>query len=193
MVLKPDWSKIISALLNDDESALEELFNYYYPRLYNYSKTFLKIDNGIDDIIQEVFLKIWKNRKEIHSGETLNSFIYTITRNQLLNEIRTRLNDKKKREQLFKVSIAEEYLGFENVEYTELQKKIEIIIEVLPEKQKEVFQLSRKEGLSHKEIGEKLKISTKTVEYHINQSIKTLKERLKELGLISLLYLYLFL
>jgi RNA polymerase sigma-70 factor (ECF subfamily) len=61
---------ILKKLSQDDKTALEQLFNYFYPRLYNFSKAFLKLEEGIDDILQEVFLKIWQNRKTIKNTET---------------------------------------------------------------------------------------------------------------------------
>jgi RNA polymerase sigma-70 factor, ECF subfamily len=184
---------VLQDLDNDDKKALEELFNYYYPRLYQFSRSFLKLEEGIDDILQEVFIKIWKNRANIRSSETFNPFIFAITRNLLLNELRSRLSKQKIKDEIFKLSVTEEYQSFDKFEYAELKETIDQIVNELPEKQKEVFILSRFECLSHKEISEKLNISTKTVEYHISQSINTIKSKLKQLGLISLLYFYLFL
>ena len=184
---------VLHKLADDDKKALEELFNYYYPRLYQFSKLFLKLEDGIDDILQEVFFKIWKNRANIRSAETFNSFIFTITRNLLLNELRSRLSKQKIKNEIIKLSVSDEYYSFERLEYGELKETVDQIVNNLPEKQREVFLLSRSEGLSHKEIAEKLNISTKTVEYHINQSINAIKNKLEQLGLISLLYFYLFL
>ncbi len=185
--------KEIKGLSQSNESSLEALFNYYYPRLYNFSKSFLKIETGIDDILQEVFLKIWHNRTNITSVSTFNAYIFTITRNLLLNELRSRLNNQRVKDQIQKLSVASEYDSFGQVEYNDLKEKIDDIIDALPDRQKEVFILSRKEGLSHKEIAGKLGISTKTVEYHISLSISSLKNKLKKLGVTALLYLYLFL
>lgn len=186
-------AKIIEALGKDSQLALEELFNHYYPRLYNFSKAFLKFDDGIDDILQEVFLKIWRTRKDIKSTTTFNAYIFTITQNLLLNELRSRLNNQKMRDRLAKSSLAEEYLSFQHIEYDELKRKIDQAVEELPEKQKEIFKKSRIEGLSHKEIAEELGVTAKTVEYHISQSVKLLKDRLNKDGELTLLYFYLFL
>ena len=184
---------VLKELAKGNQQALETLFDYFYPRLYSFSQSFLKIEDGIDDILQEVFLKIWNNRENIKTSDTFNSYIFTITRNLLLNELRSRLNDQKKRESIFQLSVAGEYLSFEKVEYEELKEKLETIIDELPENQRIIFKLSRNEGLSHKEIAEKLSISTKTVEYHITQSINIIKSRLEAFGLLSILYFYLFL
>jgi len=184
---------LLKELAKSNKHALEELFNYYYPRLYNFSKSFLKIEDGIDDILQEVFLKIWHNRREIKHSETFNSYIFTITRNLLLNELRSRLNNQKVRDRIMEASVAEEYLLVESVEYEELKERVDSLIDALPQKQQEIFKMSRIEGLSHKEIAEQKNISTKTVEYHIGQSISFIKSRLGEFGFLSALYFYLFL
>jgi len=192
MTVKPNLDKIIAALANDNEAPMEELFNYYYPRLFNFSGKFLKIEDGIDDIIQEVFVKIWQNRKKINSASTFNSLIFTITRNLLLNELRSRLNNEKTRDEIRSLSMAQEYSSTDEIEYRDVKEKVDQLINKLPERQKEIFILSRTEGLSHKEIAEKLGINTKTVEYHITLAVKYLKENLKSMGVISLLYFYLF-
>jgi RNA polymerase sigma-70 factor (family 1) len=192
MTNKIDLDRIIAALANDNEAPVEELFNYYYPRLFNFSGKFLKIEDGIDDIIQEVFVKIWQNRKKINSASTFNSLIFTITRNLLLNELRSRLNNEKTRDEIRSFSMAQEYSSTDEIEYKDVKEKVDQLINNLPERQKEIFILSRIEGLSHKEIAEKLGINTKTVEYHITLAVKHLKENLKSMGVISLLYFYLF-
>ncbi|MFV0590568.1 MAG: RNA polymerase sigma factor [Draconibacterium sp.] len=184
--------KILTDLAKDDDSSLEALFDYYYPRLYNFSKSFLKIEDRIDDVLQEVFVKIWQNRKKINSADSFNSFVFTITRNLLLNELRAYISNEKMKDEIRKKSTAQEYSSIAQIEYADLKEKVDTIIETLPERQKQIFILSRIEGLSHKEIAEKLNIKTKTVEYHIAKSISYLKGRLKELGVLSVLYFYLF-
>jgi len=185
--------KTLKQLANDDKNALEKLFNYYYPRLYSFSKTLLKLDEGIEDILQEVFLRIYQNRKNIKSTETFQSYIFTITRNLLLNELRSQLNEHKAKEKIYRESVAREYLLSEKIEFLELQEKLEQIIETLPDRRREIYLLSRKKGLSHKEIAVKLDLSEKTVEYHITQSLSEIKKKMREIGLLAMLYFYFFL
>src|SRR5665647_1350894 len=103
-----DTEEIIRRLKRDDKVALDELFGYYYPRLYQFSKSILKIDNEIDDILQEVFVKIWLNRRKIGNAETFNAYIFTITKNGALNLIRKNLRDQTFKDELFLRSVAEE-------------------------------------------------------------------------------------
>jgi len=183
---------VLKQLAHDDKTALQMLFNYFYPRLYNFSRTFLKLDEGIDDILQEVFIRIWENRRNIKTPETFNAYIFTITRNLLLNELRSRLNNEKLKDKIFKKSIAVEYLLSEQIEFHELKEKVDHIVTSLPERQLEVFLLSRNEGLSYNEIASKLGITEKTVEYHISQALGTIKKKMKELGLMGILYFWFF-
>jgi RNA polymerase sigma-70 factor, ECF subfamily len=184
MNYKLNNEEVINGLRNDNKVALEQLFVYFYPRLYNFSKAFLKDEEGIDDILQEVFLKIWERRKRIKNHDTFSSFIYTITKNLLLNELRGRINNQKMRDKIFEKCVAGEYLLSEKMDFQELKMHLHIFIDELPEKQKEIFTLSRHDGLSHREIAVRLNVSEKTVEYHIRQSITILKNRIKSIGLM---------
>lgn len=180
-----DLEMVLTHLAEGNDTAIEELYNAYYSRLYNFSKKFLKLDEGIDDILQEVFLKIWQNRKQIKCIETFNAFIFTITRNLLLNELRTRLNDHKMKERIGKLAVSVEYSFIEQLEYHDLKEKVEMAIDDLPSRQKEVFTLSRIHGYSHKEIAQTLNITTKTVEFHLAKSVVLLRKRLMNFELTT--------
>ncbi len=187
-----DIEDIIIRLKKEDKSALDELFNYYYPRLYHFSKSILKIENEIDDVLQEVFVKIWLNRQKIGNPETFNAYIFTITKNELLNLIRNNLRDQAFRDKLFLHSVAEEYQQQSELEFDEIRSGVDKIVAKLSEKRQQVFVLSRNEGLSNKEIAHQLNISKKTVEDHITHAIKQIKNSMKEMGILSLLYCYIF-
>ncbi len=188
-----DTEELILRLKKEDKSAVDDLFGYYYPRLYHFSKSILKIENEIDDILQEVFVKIWLNRQKIGKAETFNAYIFTITKNELLNLIRNNLRDQTFRDKLYLSAVAVEYQTASPVEFEELKVRIDKIVAGLPEKRQQVFLLSRTEGLSNKEIALQLNISEKTVEDHITHAIKKIKNSMKEIGIISFLYFYLFL
>jgi len=185
--------EIIRRLKNEDKLAVDELFSHYYARLYHFSKSILKVETGIDDILQDVFVKIWLNRQKIGNAETFNAYVFTITKNEVLNLIRSNLRDNTFRDELFMQAVAQEYQTQNPLEFDEIKTAIDKIVASLPEKRQQVFILSRTDGLSNKEIAQKLNIAEKTVEDHITHSIRHLKSSLKEMGIISLLYFYLFL
>jgi RNA polymerase sigma-70 factor (family 1) len=183
---------VLLQLTAGNPTAIEELYNFYYPRLYHFSKTFLKLDEGIDDILQEVFIKIWQTRNKIKTSSTFNAFIFTITRNLLLNELRSRLNNQKIKEEVGKMAIPIEYSFIEQSEFHDLKEKVEKAIHELPIRQKEIFTLSRIYGYSHKEIAEELNITTKAVEFHISKAIVLLRKNLLyfELMLVSVMFFH---
>ncbi len=184
---------IIHRLKQDDKTAVDDLFAFYYPRLYQFSKSILKMESEIEDVLQEVFLKIWLNRHKIQHTETFNAYIYTITKHEVLNLIRSKLKDHNFREQLYLYAVAEEYQFQSKLEFEEIKSGIDRIVSNLPEKRQQIFILSRTNGLSNKEIAQQLGISEKTVEDHITHAIRKIKSSLKEMGILSLLYFYLFL
>lgn len=185
--------KILSGIANDDKQAFDELYGLYYGKLYAYSRTFLKIDLGIDDILQDVFVKVWMNRHNIKNVDTYNAFLYTITRNTLLNEMRARLKTESFKTNLFNKTVAEEFHTIQNIEYVEIKNQIDLIVAQLPEKRRQVYLLSREECKSNIEIATELNISVKTVEDHMTHALRFLKNRLKVLGLSFFLFCYFFL
>jgi RNA polymerase sigma-70 factor (ECF subfamily) len=184
---------IILRLKDDDKSSVDELFTYYYPRLYHFSQSLLKIETYIDDILQEVFVKLWLNRNKINNVETFNAYIFTITKNEILNLIRSNLRDQTFKDKLYVRSVAEEYQTTTKFEFDEIKSSIERIVAGLPEKRQQIFILSRRDGLSNKEIAQQLNISCKTVEDHITHAIKYIKNEMKDMGIMAILYFYLFL
>jgi RNA polymerase sigma-70 factor (ECF subfamily) len=184
---------MVKRLAGGDKTALDELYNYYYPRLYSFAKRFLKVEDDINDILQDVFIKLWENRKNIKNVETFNAWIFTITKNAVITYFRTKTKLVEFESRVREMAISEGYFTDTTIEYEEMKEKVGLFIELLPEKRRQIFKLSREQGLSNKEIAGQLGISVKTVEDHIMHSIRFLKNNLKTLDIITLLYLTLFL
>ena len=184
-------NRIVKGLGRDDKKALDELYQYYYPRLYGFSKSFLKVEDDIDDILQDVFVKIWMNRQKISSVKTFNSWIFTITKNTILTYFREKYRQNEFETRVKQLATAEVVLNTD-VEYEELKKQTDKIIDELPEKRKKVFRLSREEGMSYKEISEEMGISLKTVEDHMLHALRYLRSQLKGFDILTLLYISLF-
>lgn len=184
---------IVKRLAGDDKKALDELYNYYYPRLYAFAKKFLKVEDDINDILQDVFVKLWENRKNIKNVETFNAWIFTITKNTVISYFREKIKLTEFESRVREMATSEGYLTDTTAEYEDIKEKVGQLIEQLPEKRKQIFKLSREQGLSNKEIATEMGISVKTVEDHMMHAIRFLKNNLKTLDIITLLYLALFL
>lgn len=168
--------KTIKNLIRDDKKALDEIYYIYYPRLYRFSKSFLKVEDDINDLLQDVFVKIWLNRHKIEDVDTFHSWIFTITKNTIVSYFREKMKHRDFQNRVKQLALGEELELNADLEYTELKGKVEKVIGQLPKKRQQIFRLSREQGFTYREIAEKLQISTKTVEDHMLHSIRYLRE-----------------
>lgn len=166
---------LINRLRNGDESALTELYNKFWQSLFVSSYNVLKDKELCEDIIQDIFMNIWHNREKLEINISLKGYMYACARYQVFNQFKKNkdkihvelFEDLDKR---FQYSTPETQLMHE-----ELLEQINSIVEALPEKCQLVYKLSREEQLSHKEIAERLDISTKTVENHITKALHVIR------------------
>ena len=184
--------KLLSQLRNDDVKAFDRLFHIYSRRLYRFAFSILKNREDSEGIVQEVFLRVWDKRAGIDSSKSFKSYLFTISYNLIMDELQLRLKKKAYLIHLEKFFHVDEITSEQEADYNLLKSQIDEVVEELPEKRKQVYKLSREEGLSHKDISEKLNISVKTVENQITLAIKHLKSRLGRELLAVLLFVSLF-
>jgi len=170
------WSDKISS---GDKSAFTELFNDTYTMFVNFSYRYVKSKSTATDIVQDAFIKLWNNRDKLDSEKSLKSFLFTIVRNLSLNHIRDSHLTYIPGDELRRSFNTD--LDDEPDIWDEVEQKLPQWIENLPDRQQEIFELSRYEGLTHKEIAAVLDISPRTVNNHINNALETLRECLKDL------------
>lgn len=177
---------ILERLKNDEKHALTELYNHYWEPLFISSYNLLKDKELCEEIIQDVFIDFWKNRKSLQIKISLKAYLYACTRYKVFAQFRKKkiirvelFDDIKKR---FHYATPET-----KIMHKELVEQIANIVETLPKKCQNVYKLSREEQLSHKEIAQKLNISTKTVENHITIALKTLRKSLGHMLTIELI------
>lgn len=180
--MKPMYedNKLLVDLVNDDESAFCFLYAKYRRKLYLFALTFLKSGGAAEDIVQDVFTLIWEKRKFIDPDNSFQSYLYTITRNRVLNYIRDNANKQSLEEIIYAEAIDSGDDTFNKVTTDELAHLLEQSVEILTSRQKEVYILSRKEGLSYQEIANKLNISVGTVGDHITDALRAIHNHLKK-------------
>jgi RNA polymerase sigma-70 factor (ECF subfamily) len=173
-----------------DHSAFAEIYNRYKFVLHNHAWNKIRNMDEANDALQEVFATLWLKRESINIGSNLSGYLYTSIRNHLLNvivrkEVRTRYINSI---QQFtnEDGIRTDHLVRENM----LKAAIEREIAVLPPRMREVFELSRKQHLSHKEIAAIMNTSEQTVKKQMTKALKILRSKL---SFVAYLYLILFL
>jgi len=184
---------IIEKVVLGDKKAFEELYYRYADKLYYFAFRFLKTREDAEGLTQDVFIKIWETRERLDPENSFNSYLFTIAKNTIFNLHRKKLNEFAYRDYL-KQHFDELYSKTENdIMLAELNATINKCVEKFPPVRKKVFELSRKKGLSYKEISDELNISDKTIETHIRLALKTIREVLKaETFLSVILYIALF-
>jgi RNA polymerase sigma-70 factor (ECF subfamily) len=131
-----------------------------------------------EDVVQKMFCKLWEQRTQLNIKTSVKSYLYRAVHNSCLNKIK-QAKARFEHNQRYAYSMPEA-AGSNSVEYSELQLQIGKVLEELPPKCREVFEMSRMQHLSYAEIAGKLNISTNTVENHIAKALKLLRNSLKE-------------
>ena len=174
--------------------AFDTIYNKYCHKLHQFVLVYLKQEEDAEEIVQEVFIKIWKSRGNIDIYASFESFLFTIAYNSTMSLLRKRVVETKSREYLKSMQqIESEDQVIDELQYKELDHKIQSLIEQLTPRQKEIFRLSREEGLTHNEIAQQLKISESTVNNHLVTILKYLKSHIDSGLAINVLFLCLFL
>jgi len=174
---------------NINRQLFEQLFREHYNALCNFGMRYLHDTDSAQEIVQDVFINLWQKKETITSDKSVKSYLYTSVKNRCLNYIR---DNKKFRSQYLDVEL-ELDIPFEDVDLfseSETQDKINTALGKLPEKCRQVFELSRFEELKYKEIAERLGISQKTVEIHMSKALKILRIELKDLLMILILIMH---
>jgi len=186
--------ELLLLIQKDDGIAFYNLYERYSKRLYGFVLRYIKQDLDAEEIVQEVFMKIWEARNKIDVYSSFESFLFTVAYNATISLFRKRINEKKYLEHLkslqqFKTApdVTDE------IHFKELNEKVQSLLSELTPRQKEIFELSRIEGLSHDEIAKKLDISVNTVKKHISNTLGFLKSHMDNDLAISLLFISLFL
>jgi RNA polymerase sigma-70 factor (ECF subfamily) len=176
---------ILKRLKENDRSALKELFQLHYLPVCQTIQRLVRDQSTVEDLAQEVFLRFWNKRHQIHIKSSLSAYIRRMAANEALGYLRSRKIFEEE-----EVILNDEHQSGQNVEeqalHTELEDHIKAAINELPPKCRTVFVLSRFEELTYQEIADRMDISIKTVENQMGRALRILRTKLKS-------YLYLLL
>jgi len=184
-------SLLVDELSKGNHLAFNELFNVYSKRLYLFAYGYLKSHEEAEELVQEVFTKIWEIRADLKKELSFKSFLFTISFNLIRKHFRTKVQILKYYNSNT-IEISDKQSA-QKISYDSLHQYITELVNKLPERRKEIFIKSRSEGHSIKEIAEELNISHKTVENQLTEALKFIRTNLNyENSLIVLLLIHLF-
>jgi RNA polymerase sigma-70 factor (ECF subfamily) len=156
----------------------EQIFREYYPQLCRYIYRYTADVNQSEEVVQDFFCKLWDKHYEIEISSSFGGYLFKAVTNHFLNYIRR----QRKERLLFKqADDNHDETGFTTQDTdSELAEKYSLAILQLPEKRREIFEMSRFEGMKYQEIADKLEINIKTVETQMTRSLEFLRKYLKE-------------
>ena len=181
-----DDIQLIDLLKQDDEVALSRIYEKYWQPLYLAAYHVIKDKQICEDIIQELFIKLWNKRQSIEITISLKAYLYASIRYEVYRQIRT----GNVRGDIYDNLVARFHTPAcdDTIEYKELIAQVSTIVDKLPQKCREVYKLSREENLSHKQIASMLNISAKTVENHLTKALRLLRTSLSTEIIVLILH-----
>lgn len=173
-------SEIIRRIRKGDVGQFESLFRSSYVSLVRYAKTIIRDHDSAEEIVQDLFFRLWKDSEKLQIESSLNGYLYRAVHNRCLHFIE---HNKVIERYTYEMSVIQNdspESPTDILNYKELQAKVARILERLPERSGKIFCMSRFEGLKYSEIAERLSVSVKTVEANMGRALKEFRKVLAE-------------
>lgn len=170
--------RLVQRLHENDEAAFEDIYNLIHQKIYCFILRYIQDSSNARELTQRFFVRLWENRHRISAEKPLEAQAFVIARNLVIDELRKKAREKNFieyfRSRLETVSTVTE----ETILYDDLQTHLEAVVESLPQRRREIFKLSRHQGLTYQEIARELSISPKTVEIQMSKALKVVRSKL---------------
>lgn len=175
----PNEKELFARMAEGDQAAFTKIFEHYEPRLYPFVLKITRSEITAEEIVQELFIKLWTNRAAAKQIENPRSYIFRMASNRTANYLKTIARQIRVDENASGQVVVERNVTEEMVDLKETEELINKAVQQLPEQQKKVYIFSRREGLNAEEIAVRMNISSKTVKNHLTEALHTIKEKLQ--------------
>lgn len=182
--------ELVEKLRNGDSFAFEVLFYKYRNKVKGFTQKMIPTQIDPEEIVQEVFVRVWLKRENINPDKEFQSFLFSIAKNIILDQIKSAVN---RRLYFVEEHFQHDMLLDEGADITfpeNMEEKLNDLIRQLPERRREIFSLSRFEGLSYKQIAERLKITENTVDSQIRNALAFLRKEFRKIVVLAFLYFF---
>lgn len=168
----------LNRLKQGSSASFEELYCQYRPKLFAFCLHLTHSESDAEEIVQQVFVKIWETRHRINPELSFSSYLIQIAKNDIYNKSAQRIRDFAFQQYFTSTTSRQSNVTEEQLNLHALEDILQLLVQKLPFMQKKVFLLSRMNGLSNREIADRLQLSKSTVENHIFSALKTIKKLL---------------
>lgn len=179
-----EGNELLTRLRNGDQLAFAQIYNQYRSKMYAYAYNLCKSGETAEEIVQEVFIRVWQKKEQINAELNFNGYLKKITLNHVLNHLKKVAREKSLQEEIFSYIEAIRNTTEDNILEKELLKTYDEAIALLPPQKKIIYQLSRTEEMTHDQIAEKLNISKNTVKNHMVEATKFIRSYVSKHGSI---------
>lgn len=174
----------IEALKTGDIAAFESLYHLFEPKLYAFAMHLVRQKEDAEEIVQEVFLKVWARRQTMDPDQNFDGYLFSIAKNIVYNKARHKVHEYAFNQYITATGKNACCFTEEAVAYQDLVKFLEETCTKLPPVRRQVFVMSRLEGKSNSEIAQLLNTSNSNIENHLNKALKSIKERFKSFEIV---------
>jgi len=168
---------LLERIQGGDEIAFKQLYNLYWNRVYHFATLYLSDSFECEDVTQVAFLKLWEKRASLSTEKDLDGLLFIIIRNLVFSKHRRSLNERAVKKTLLEAGVIDDSVEAA-IDAKDLADYVDILASNLPPRQRQAFLLSRRDGLSNKEIASVMNISVKGVERNIDLALKFIRRNL---------------
>lgn len=183
--------ELISLLREGSKDAFRILYDRYGLKIYRFALSYLKSEYDAEELVQDVFLKLWVKRDSLDISGNIRAYLYKVAVNSIYDFIR-RKNLELAFQEFVNGHTDEDDSTWDEVVYNDLAAQLDQLMAQMPEQRRKIFKMSKEKGLSNDEIAESLGLSKRTVENQIYRATAFLKDKLNRNSALSLLFFYLF-
>lgn len=168
--------ELLEQFKSGNHSAFEYIYMEYADKVYRFAKRYINNSEDAEEVVQDVFIRLWDARSFINPQLNFDNYLFTITKNLIFNRHRSKVNETYFKTMVLSGLEQEHHIPENEIIAKDLSQYIDNITEKLPPKQQKIFNLSRKQFFTHKEIASQMGISEKTVEAHIYQALRNIRK-----------------
>lgn len=176
----PNEKELFIRMSQGDEAAFTEIFYHYTQRIYNYILNKTKSPETAEEIVQEVFIKIWNSRENFSEVNNYESFLFAMASNKLIDFFWRMAHQEKLKKEVWDTIKDTSNITIEQLDFRHSQELINKAVEQLSRQRKKIFLMNKEEGLSRQEIADLLGLSFSTVNNHLNEAVRLVKEQLEK-------------